>query len=82
MANGCLVFYQPIEPYVWPDAYIDGVDFIVYTYNDELVEKVKYYLSNDKEAKKIADRGFTKLLQHHTTQQRASQFLSLIEEYL
>ena len=33
-------------------------------------------------ARKIADKGFTKLLQHHTTQQRASQFLSFIEEYL
>jgi len=82
MANGCLVFYQPIEPYDWPYSYIDGDDFIVYNDNDELVEKVKYYLSNDEEARKIADRGFTKLLQHHTTQQRATQFLSLIEEYL
>ena len=82
LANGCLVFYQPIEPYVWPHSYIDGEDFIVYNDNDELVEKAKYYLSNDKEASAIASNGFTKLLQHHTTQQRGDQFLSLIEEYL
>ena len=82
LANGCLVFYQPIEPYIWPHSYIDGEDFIVYNDNDELVEKAKYYLSNDGEASVIASNGFTKLLQHHTTQQRASQFLSLIEEYL
>ena len=24
LANGCLVFYQPIEPYVWPHSYVDG----------------------------------------------------------
>ena len=82
LANGCLVFYQPIEPYVWPNTYIDGEDFIVYNDNDELIEKAKYYIANNEEARKIADRGFTKLLQYHTTQQRASQFLSLIEEYL
>ena len=46
------------------------------------IDTINYYLSNDEKARKIADRGFTKLLQHHTTQQRASQFLSLIEEYL
>jgi len=82
LANGCLVFYQPIEPYVWPNTYIDGEDFIAYNDTDELVDKAKYYIDNPDKAKKIADRGFTKLLQHHTTQQRASQFLFLIEEYL
>ena len=82
LANGCLVFYQPIEPYDWPYSYIDGEDFIVYNDLNELVEKAKYYIDNLDKAKKIADRGFTKLLRHHTTQQRASQFLSLIEEYL
>ena len=24
LANGCLLFYQPIEPYVWSNPYIDG----------------------------------------------------------
>ena len=82
LANGCLVFYQPIEPYVWPHSYVDGEDFIVYNDLDELIEKAKYYLSNENEAKKIAERGFTKLLQYHTTERRATQFLSLIDEYL
>ena len=82
LANGCLVMYQPIEPYVWNNSYTDEEDFIVYNDNDELVEKAKYYISHDKEAKKIADRGFTKLLQHHTTTARAKEFLSLIDKYL
>ena len=82
MANGCLVFYQPIDPYVWPHSYIDGEDFIVYNDLDELVNKAKYYIDNPDKAKEIANRGFTKLLRHHTTQQRASQYLFLIEEYL
>ena len=82
VANGCLVMYQPIDPYVWSNTYIDEKDFIVYNNNDELVDKAKYYMSNPEEARKIADRGFTKLLKYHTTTARAKEFLSLIEQYL
>ena len=82
LANGCLVMYQPIEPYVWSNVYIDEEDFVIYKDNDELIEKSKYYLSNPEEARKIADRGFTKLLKYHTTEQRAKEFLSLLGKYL
>lgn len=82
LANGCLVMYQPIEPYVWSNTFIDEEDFIIYNDNDELVEKAKYYVGHPEEARKIADRGFTKLLKHHTTEQRAKEFLSLLDKYL
>ena len=82
LANGCLVMYQPIEPYVWSNTYIDKEDFVVYNDNDELIEKAKYYMTYSEEARKIADRGFTKLLKYHTTDQRAMEFLSLIDRYL
>ena len=82
LANGCLVMYQPIEPYVWSNTYIDEEDFVVYNDNDELIEKAKYYMTYSEEARKIADRGFTKLLKYHTTDQRAMEFLSLIDRYL
>ena len=82
LANGCLVMYQPIEPYIWSNAFVDEEDFIVYNDLDELVEKAKYYLGNPEEARKIADRGFTKLLKYHTTEQRAKEFLSLLDKYL
>ena len=82
LANGCLVMYQPIEPYIWNNTFIDEEDFIIYNDTDELVEKAKYYLGNPEEARKIADRGFTKLLKYHTTEQRAKEFLSLLDKYL
>lgn len=82
LANGCLVFYQPIEPYFWNNTYIDEEDFVVYNDTNALIEKAKYYMAHPEEARKIADRGFTKLLQHHTTQQRAKEFLGLIDLYL
>ena len=82
LANGCLVMYQPIEPYVWSNTYIDEEDFVVYKDNDELIEKAKYYMAHTEEARKIADRGFTKLLKYHTTEHRAKEFLNLLQLYL
>ena len=82
LANGCLVMYQPIEPYVWSNTYIDEEDFVIYNDLDELVDKAKYYVGHPEEARKIADRGFTKLLKYHTTEQRAKEFLSLLDKYL
>ena len=82
LANGCLVMYQPINPYVWSNTFIDEEDVIIYNNNDELIDKAKYYMTHSEEARKIADRGFTKLLKHHTTEQRAKEFLSLIDLYL
>ena len=80
--NPCLVFYQPIEPSVWNNPYIDGEDFIVYNDNRELIEKIEYYLSHEEEAQRIADNGYKKLLQYHTTEKRAAEFLSFVGEYL
>ena len=82
LANGCLVMYQPIEPYIWSNVYIDEEDFIIYNDNDELIGKAKYYLANPEAARKIADRGFSKLLRYHTTEQRAKEFLSFLTKYL
>ena len=44
--------YQPIEPYVWNNPYIDEEDFVVYNDLDELVDKAKYYMSNPKRLEK------------------------------
>ena len=82
LANGWLLLYQPIEPYVWSNTYIDEEDFIIYNDNDELVDKAKYYVGHPEETRKIADRGFTKLLKYHTTEQRAKEFLLLLDKYL
>ena len=82
LANGCLLFYQPIEPYVWSNPYIDGDEFVVYKDNRELIEKVNYYLSHEDEAQRIASNGYNKLLQYHTTDKRAAEFLSFVGEYL
>jgi len=82
IANGCLVMYQPIEPYKWNNTFIDEKHFISYTNTDELIDKASYYVSNPDKAEKIAKRGYQHALENHRTFHRADQFLDLCSGYL
>ena len=65
---------------------INDIFFLINIYGNLDTEKSREhtisYISNKNEAKKIAERGFTKLLQYHTTAKRAEQFCQLVDEYL
>ena len=74
--------FQPIEPYVWTNTFVDGEHFVVYNSMDELADKLKYYEKNDEEARQIAENGFCHLVKHHTTMKRSSEFVSLCKQYL
>lgn len=82
VANGCLVFYPPIEPYVWPNTFEAGKHFVVYNNIEDLDNKLRYYMENDNEAREIAAAGFKHMIQHHTTKVRAEEFIILCKKYL
>jgi len=82
VANGCLVFYPPIEPYVWPNTFEAGKHFVVYNNIEDLDSKLRYYMENDDEARTIADEGWKHMAQHHTTKVRGEEFKSLCKRYL
>lgn len=82
LANGCLVMFQPIEPYVWTNTFEDGKDFVIYENVDDLEDKLNYYTEHDNEAREIAERGFQNLVNNHTTKTRTEEFITLCERYL
>ena len=82
LANGCLVMYQKIDPYIWPEPFVEDYHFVVYENPTDLVDKAKFYAEHQLDARKIAERGYDYMLRHHTTQARGKQFLSLIDKYL
>ena len=82
LANGCLVFYQPIAPFTWKNPYINEKHFIEFNDNDELIEKTKYYIHHPDEARRIASAGYQHLLEYHTTDIRGREFLSSCEQFL
>ena len=47
---------------------------------DELVEKIKYYLKNDREREKIALAGQKRTLKDHTFFERAKKLLEIVVE--
>ena len=50
LANGCCYFYPtPTYNVDFPNGLIDGEDFIIYSDENDLIEKIEYYLSHEEE---------------------------------
>ena len=83
LANGCCYFYPtPTYNVDFPNGLIDGQDFVIYHSAEDLIEKIEYYLANEKEMKAIAESGMNKLLKYHTSKVRAKEFIETCERYM
>jgi spore maturation protein CgeB len=60
---------------VIPNGFTDGVDCATFTSFDEFESKLNFYLARTETVSMIAERGFQRLLEHHTTERRAANFL-------
>jgi len=60
------------------------VDVVIYDKENlnDLIEKIKYYLNNKEELKRIAKNGFNKLIKYHTSEVRAKEFIETCERYM
>ena len=83
LANGCCYFYPtPTYNVDFPNGLVDGEDFVIYNSDENLVEKIDYYLSHEDEMRIIAENGFNKLLKYHTSEVRAKEFIETCERYM
>ena len=82
LANKSMLLCMTVDPWITNYSFTDGKDIVLFDNTTELVEKAEYYISHPNEAEKIASGGYEHMLKYHTTKARASQFLSLIKEYL
>ncbi len=57
------------------DCYTDGEDYVSYGSKDDMLDKIEYYLSNEKERKEIAQNGYEKTLKEHTYVRRLEKML-------
>ena len=70
----CLTNYQPeLEEY-----FVIGEDLDVYHDLDELMDKVMYYLQNDKLRIRIAINGYKKVREHHNMISRVRKAMEYI----
>ena len=58
--------------------FVPNEEFVYYEDADDMVEKVKYYLSHDAERERIAAAGHTKIREEHTFQKRWGQILDVV----
>ncbi len=55
-------------------------EIVYYKDNKELLEKIDYYLNNEKERQKIAERGHRRVEREHTYKHRVEKILKDYEE--
>ena len=60
-----------------PDCFSIGEDLDCFSCEDDLLAKVEYYLSHDKDRAEIAHNGFEKVQKYHTYPERLLQMIAL-----
>lgn len=60
------------------DLYIDGKEIVSYRSFDNMLEKINYYLSNDKEREIIAEAGMKRAHKDHSYEVRLKEMLTII----
>ncbi|MCI8992057.1 MAG: glycosyltransferase [Eubacterium sp.] len=60
-----------------PEYFEPGTDLEVYGSEEELLEKIQYYLEHEEKRAEIAKNGYQKVKQEHTVQKRVSKILEL-----
>ncbi len=58
-----------------------GEELITYTSEQDLLEKVKYYLEHQEERERIALKGHQRVKQQHTYKERAKTFLEMVKNH-
>jgi len=62
--------------------FVDGKEVVTYNSPDDLVQKIKYYLENEKERNKIAQSGQKKTLKYHNYEIRMKELDKILRKYL
>ena len=63
LSGGALVMSDPMHPF--PYLILDGENIVVYSSLDDLKEKIRYYIRNERERLEIAARGHHVAMNHH-----------------
>lgn len=79
-AVGCAAFYMSqhvdgIEEVLEPDK-----EIVTFHSEDEMIDKIKYYLPEEEKRKKIAEAGRQRVLKEHTYEVRLKEMISVIEK--
>lgn len=60
--------------------FMPGEDYVYFDSRQDMMAKIEYYLTNEKERRQIAENGFRKIQEQHTYLHRAREMLSYVRE--
>lgn len=79
-AVGCGAFYMCQHVDGIEDLFVPDKEIVTFRNEDEMIDKIKFYLKNDSLRKQIADAGKSRALKEHTYKVRTWQMLRIIED--
>ena len=79
MACGGFLLSNYQEDYL--EYFIPDQDIVIYNDYGDLLEKVDFYLKNEKSREQIAESGHQKVMREHTYLQRTKNILEIVAEY-
>jgi len=56
--------------------FVPGEEIVTYTDSNDALKKIEYYLKNEDERKKIAKKGFERLMREHTMEKRVTDIFN------
>lgn len=59
------------------DCYVDGEDYVSFGSKEDMIGKIEYYLSHEKERKEIAENGLRRTMENHTYIHRLEEILKM-----
>ena len=77
---GCRTFLISPRADDMDNYYEDGKEVIYYDNNDDLLGKIKYWLSRDEEREKLAQAGYKRTLREHTYEMRFREVFKIITQ--
>ena len=63
------------------DCYVDGEDYVSFGSKEDMLGKIEYYLSHEKERQEIAANGLRKTMEDHTYLKRLAQIFENVSRF-
>jgi spore maturation protein CgeB len=60
------------------DCYVDGEDYVSFGSKEDMLNKIEYYLSHEKERQEIAANGLRRTMENHTYEHRIKEMLAFL----
>jgi glycosyltransferase involved in cell wall biosynthesis len=67
---------------VYPPYLEEGKDYVTYKNNHDMIDKIEYFLKNDKEREEIGNNGHAKVAKHYSTETGTKNLKKIFAKYL